>query len=478
MDEVRRLNHELGRLSRMEQELMYERQQREHKERIWHMTEVRLYENMKLLKTTIDDRIDEIVDKGQESIDGLKVIKERVEQIDEACMELENRIDKIDSMGKGLLSRSMTPMAPLSSVEEAPQELTMTELPIRIERELLIPKPWTVGVVFVPKRNQQYAFEYNSMAYRRCQSRNLHQNIKFTDGDNASFCNGIETDFGHVLKDRAWMPLVGRRAENDYRHRTALRELEQDLQKSDIWDHNFIDQHCVSHDKFDGDMLYISLQHEDLSWAEIKALPPAMDAYEACWELDNELDEKLFSLVNPFASAHGHRVHRSSTQPRELPKQVYRPVQDDAMSDYLDPPPYSSRTQSIISDRMSRLEVLANSASMVSDHSRSPRVSTAGDAETRTIRSLGDRSIRSWNTEDGADGEHRDKKPRLKSKTSEPDLRKQQPQQTVYVSGRTKRKMTVRETKAKEPVRFEWKPVSNMFHRHSNSKDEDQQGQS
>jgi hypothetical protein len=172
------------------------------------------------------------------------------------------------------------------------------------------------------------------------------------------------------------------------------------------------------------------------------------------------------------------------------------------MYDCQDPPPtYSSRTHSVADRAPSKLDVLADSAAMMGPIERariqsqiqssrssvvSPRhiqtpsqssqssVASLERSQTQSSHSSGRfsserNSLRSFETEH-TDDEHRDKKPKLRSKQSMAGVAGHNPQ-PIYVSGRSKRKMPVREKGAKEPLHFSvtnvarWRP--NLLHPHS-----------
>jgi hypothetical protein len=130
----------------------------------------------------------------------------------------------------------------------------------------------------------------------------------------------------------------------------------------------------------------------------------------------------------------------------------------------------------------SKLDVLADSASMLSRVSVE-RVPTQSARSTHSARSFfsserSERSsLRSFDTEE-TDDEHRDKKPKLRSKQSMPSVHSQ----PIYLSGRSKRKMPVREKGPKEPLHFnvsnvtKWRPA-NILHTSSKGKEAAQEAQ-
>jgi hypothetical protein len=440
IEEVKRLKSEVQRFENLEhdlkQELIRERRAREDRERIFKQVEECLYQNMRWLKVHMDDKVEAVVDKTQDFENQIKAVQEKLTIVDEATMHLEDRIDRVEQE-RGVGSREMTPMpTPKPPPVQHPQlppisELTIAHLPIRTEKKY--PLTWNARVIFVPRNTQPFAYDPDSAGYRRCTTRNLQQNIDFSSQDSACFVQTIEVLFKGILRGRPWMPITGHRPRDEPFGRMALKPLPADLRVKEVWDYPFLEDHCIAHDKMQGDVLYITLQFEDVSWNEIRFLPSVLGADESCWQHDEELDGSA----------------------------KYKSLDSELMYDYQDPPPYSSRTHSIMDRAPSKLDVLADSASMLS------RVQSSYSSERS--------SLRSFETEE-TDDEHRDKKPKLRTKQSLPIINGASSSGApIYVSGRSKRKMPVPKKGPKEPLHFnvgnvtKWRP--NLLHPHSKNKD-------
>lgn len=473
VEQMKMLKHEVRRHESVEEELrrelLRERAAREEHFRTYKALEARLYENMRLLKITMDDRVEAVVDKTSSFGDQIKAVQERLTMVDEATMELENRVDKVEhpngrsrgdtpveSTPKPLLSTpTVSPVPPIPLLMQSQHMLG--QLPIRTDKKY--PLAWNVRVIFVPRKLQKFAFDPDSNGYRRCATRKLQQNIDFAGQDSAYFAARIEETFKSLLRGRAWMPLVGHRPPDEPYGRMALTLLPPDLTHRGLWDHPFIEDHCIAHDKMQGDVLYIALQHEDVTWNEIRFLPPILGADEACWAHDAELDGTV----------------------------KYKSLDTEIMYECQDPPPtYSSRTHSLADRAPSKLDVLADSAAMLSPIERArtqssvhsslmrpslDRNQTASSSHSNHRFSSERSSIRSFDTE-MADDEHRDKKPKLRAKDIVTNANSaSHAQQPMYVSGRSKRKMPVKEKGQKEPLHFsvtnvaKWRP--NLLHPHS-----------
>ncbi|KAF2264889.1 hypothetical protein CC78DRAFT_214117 [Lojkania enalia] len=456
VEEVNRLKTELKRFENMEQELKQElfkeRMAREEHFRLFKGIEQRLYENMFSLKVHMDDKVEAVVDRTTEFSDQIKSVLERLMLVDEVTMELENRIDRVEhATGGSLSSREATPGAstPKATPKAPPipqlpllmqPQHNLGQLPIRTDKKY--PLSWTVRVIFVPRKSQRFAFDPDSTGYKRCASRKLQQNLEFPSQDSSCFANRIETAFKGIIRGRPWMPMTAHRPADEPFGRMALALLPQDLIVRDVWDYPFLEDHCIAHDKMQGDILYITLQYEDVTWNDIRFLPSVLGTDDSCWNHDEELDGIA----------------------------KYKSLDSEIMYDYQDPPPYSSRTHSLADRAPSKLDVLADSASMLS------RVQTSHSGHSYSSERLAARfssersSLRSFETEE-TDDEHRDKKPKLRSKQSMPNINGSGAQAPIYLSGRSKRKMPVREKGPKEPLHFnvtnvaKWRPA--LLHPHS-----------
>lgn len=486
VEQMKKLSQEIKRFEILErdlkQELFKERLAREDLVRTNAVIQARMYENMQLLKLSIDDRVEAVVDRTTELSDQIKAQGERLTLVDEFSMELENRVDRIEQLNG--MSRDVTPVTstprqhvssprtpPVTQLpvllppQPQPQSQSQSQpllgqLPIRTDKKY--PLSWSVCVIFVPRKLQKFAFDPDSVGYKRCASRKLQQHLEFPSQDSSCFANRIETAFKGVFRGRPWMPMAGHRPADEPFSRMALTLLPPDLIHRDVWDYPFLEDHCIAHDKMQGDVLYVTLQFEDATWNEIKFLPPVTGADESCWNHDEELDGTA----------------------------KYKSLDSEIMYDYQDPPPtYSTRTHSLADRAPSKLDVLADSAAMLSPIQRaqtqmsmypatstplSPmqRTPTQSSSHSSQPRFSSERSsLRSFETET-TDDEHRDKKPKLRLKHSMPHVNGNgHTPQPMYVSGRSKRKMPVREKGTKEPLHFSVSHVTKLrpsfLHPHS-----------
>jgi len=461
----------------LKQELLRERLAREDLLRTSTAIQARMYENMQYLKISMDDKVEAVVDRTTELSDLIRAHGERLTMVDEFSMDLENRVDRIEQLSG--MSRDLTPVAstpikrkstprsspiPLIPPLMQPNQQLPDRLPICDDS--IYSRPWCVRVVFVPCKSLILAYNPDSNGYKRCASRNLQQNLEFPSQGSSCFTSQIETAFNGLFRGRPWMPMTAHRPADEPCGRMKLALLPPHLINRDVWDYPFLNHHCIAHDKMQGDLLYLTLQYEDVTWNEIRLLPTTNIVDESCWDHDEELD-----------GADGAAKYKSPNS--EI---MYNPQ---------DPPPtYSSRTHSMADKALHKLYMLANSAAML-DHVEHTSTQSSGYTDSSSLKS----SLRRMPTpssshstqsprlsserncvrsieHEATDDDHRDKKPKLRSKHSMPnDNNNGQLQHPIYISGRSKRKIPVREKGAKEPLHFsvtnvtKWRP--NLLHPHS-----------
>jgi hypothetical protein len=227
----------------------------------------------------------------------------------------------------------------------------------------------------------------------------------------------------------------------------------------------------MAHDKLQGDVIFITLQNEDLSWKDIYSLPKIFGSDESCWEHNEELEGTSKEDLAAMDC-------KMDTDPEPKPA-----LDSDSMYEY-SPPPYSRAYSDIPRHGLSGLEVLATASSMAD--------TAAGSISDRSISTVASSSSRGGSTMGSIDGtmmidgeydEHRDKRTKRAVQRPLPPSLAVSPTpapQPLYYSGRAKRKMPT--GKQREPL--DWRvsemslrnPVKGLLHRHE-SKDKDKRPQ-
>lgn len=387
LDKFRKLE-EISR--KLQEEVVKEKRERErairdtqtaHYQNMYHMR-VYVDNNMQHIKTHADDRLERIEDKAAGASDDVEKLTKSVQELDEIVMRLEEKLDSP-------IRRSMS-LTPVLEDDQEPNGSNLPipsrpgpQLPFRIERQH--PDAWDVRVILVPSKLMQFAYNIDSMAYRRCQTRGLHQDLHLQDRTYQTFVQCTEASFMAIFRRRAWMPLQCLRSSD-----MSLGQLEPNSINPSLWDYNFLESQCMAHDKLQGDVIFIALQHEELSWEDIRALPSRFGSDESCWEYHEQLDS------NKAKEAIAAEDRMDTDRPR---------IAGD--SEYHSPPPYSSRA-SVYAEtprqgpttRPSALEVLATASSMATTHHIAPSISERSNYSAPTI--ISERSISTLGSIDSA----------------------------------------------------------------------------
>jgi hypothetical protein len=429
-------------------------------------------EKMEILRLHCEDKTEGVLDKAHGANEEVDKLKARLAEYDETIIRLEEKIDSTRWQ-----SRSMTPVhetqMDMTPVTPVPVPAIPAALAIRTEDKH--PEAWDVRVILVPSKNQSNAFTVDSLAYKRCQSRGLQQDIHMQDKSAAQFIQCVEAGFATILRGRMWVPLMCLRSTD-----MSLTQIPPQERDPVRWNYTFLESQCMASDKAQGDVIYIALQDGELTWSDIRGLPRVFGSDETCWNPDPELDGP------PPTPASSHKMDYDMTKP---PSDMR--IDSDSVYEY-SPPPYTSGG-SISHQLPSALGVLAGAATYLADQngSRTPSIQSApsrpASSHPGTPSIAG--SMGSMKTIE-EDDEHRDK--RTKWGALRPEAQpmglplapvvSSPPQPTqYYYSGRSKRKMPT--GKSKEPL--DWRvseikignPAKGLFHRHNSDKEKHAQAQ-
>lgn len=311
--------------------------------------------------THLEDRIEAIVDKTQ----NWDRVVEKVEILDEACMTLEERVDRV-----GHKSTQQQPdLAPVQEVNSDVASPKPTAPPLESRPA---PGAWEIRVVLVPKRSQRYAFTHDSVEWRRCYSRGLHQSVTPFSHSAEDFNKAVEAAFKVLLQNRPWAPLVCLSSQDK-----ELSQLPPGQVQPHLWDYTFLEKHCFAHDKLDGDIVYIAPIQDEIPWSYIRSLNRLPGADETCWEHNANLDGPGLG-VNFSRPQTARSPFQSSNTPFGRPSQggPLGPL-DSRMMDYI-----KNESNSPAWIRKSSLESDTNSMYDNSPPPYSTRYSTSGGTYT------------------------------------------------------------------------------------------------
>lgn len=258
-----------------------------------------------------DDHIEGLVDDVQR-------IRNRLIEIDDASMRVEDRVEVLENSSPtftSFQSRRRKASTPPSAIFEPPSDLPIkreeiaseSRIPLRIvtseepphiqsfrERVASVgsgSQAWTVHISLLPTSAQPFPFEKDTAAYKRCLSRGLHRVIAVPDSNSYSFVSSVSENFAKILKGRPWHPLVAKICDAKIlRGLPMLRQLDEYLIGSDF-DYDFLQKHCAVTDEV-GKILdiYIAMSDDTISWEDLKTVTPFLDGLEASWTYDSYLD--------------------------------------------------------------------------------------------------------------------------------------------------------------------------------------------
>ena len=277
-----------------------------------------LWRSVELLQKRMpyyDDQIDSLVDEAQR-------MASRLVEIDDASMQLEDRVEALENASKPIASvpsrrrkASTPPSIAADSASSDQVTTTGNSPPVRLVRAgmpllSLAEEPahvqsfrkrvasvgsgaqsWTVHISLLPSSSQPFPFEKDTAAYKRCLSRGLHRITAIPDTDSDSFRTAVSEAFSEILHGRPWRPLVARICDaKNLRGLPMLRQLDESLMGHD-YSYQFLQANCAVTDESGKIIdLYIAMTNDTISWVELKEVKPFLCGLEASWIYDPFLD--------------------------------------------------------------------------------------------------------------------------------------------------------------------------------------------
>ena len=258
-----------------------------------------------------DDKLDSVADSVHHH-------KARIEELDDANMRIEDRLEILERAHHDIpFSRRRKASTPPSAImfpgsprtSEAchstfsvetriPHRFLSTEDTATVEkfRERVASvgsgsQSWTVHISLLPSSVQPFPFEKDTVAYKRCLSRGLHQVIVIPDVDSESVNTAIHMAFADMLRGRMWEPLCARICDApSLCGLPMLRRMDQDLIGMD-YDADFLRRNCAVCDEAGKILdLYIAMPEDTISWEDLKVLKQFKEGLEEAWIYDALLD--------------------------------------------------------------------------------------------------------------------------------------------------------------------------------------------
>ncbi|KAJ1329167.1 localization factor PodJL [Microdochium nivale] len=269
----------------------------------------------KLQDSFLDERLDDhadnlsrLDDKFQELNEVSITIEERLDTLEngdvdtedsvETALQVVSRHDRRVSPQPYLVrpaSRTLTIMQ--SHEPEKKSVCTSNNIPSIPRDPMAETRDWTVHVSLLPSMSQPFPFEKDTRAYKRCLSRGLHKMIAVSGRSSDAFVSAVSTSFGQLLKGRSWAPLHARLCDTrPLAGLPMLRPLDPSSIRPDNYTYDFLLEYCAVLPT-DGkiDSLYIAMQHDVLSWEQLRASPVFLKGLASSWDHDPRLDRQDFA---------------------------------------------------------------------------------------------------------------------------------------------------------------------------------------
>ena len=364
----------------------------------------------------MDDKIEGVLDETHACHGGLDTLRERVNKIDEDTMDLENRFDSL-----GLGHKPSKTASPASEATPVPEKPPITPALASANND----PAWSIKVMLMPQ-SSGHPFSVDSVEFQRCLSRNLLRELHVSDDSSFAFISAVDEAFLKLLRNRSWMPLVVYNPDPcSSEGQNSVRGLPAEKCSPELWDRGFLREYCLHYEKGLGEIIYISLASGDLSWKDVEKLRPSRDIDQSCWLHIPELDDMGANMIHDMDDFG---------------------IDDDGY----DLPPYTSRAPSHVG------QISASEPQLWIPPPQADTIANCGfdaNEDPRTMKKI----CLPTNPE---------------SRTTQRESKSRK--QTQYISGRSKRKISVRTKSNQTSSRLsDWKlPVQTLLHSHS-TKDKD-----
>lgn len=246
-----------------------------------------------------EERIETLMDVSYGGQQDVRHLQDRLVEVDDASMALEERLDSV--------APTFKPQDIPSSRSEMHRQ-PLSRRPRSVQRSHAH-REWTVHISLMPTSSQPFPFEKDTIAYKRVLSRGLHRIVSIPGSDSRSFVDTTSKEFASLLKGRPWMPLVAKIC--DAEHLSGLPMLKQlpgSLINTQLYDFEFLRKNCATLDN-NGNVLdlYIAMCDDSFAWSDLRGSPIYLPGLEGCWETDHYLD-------GPDGGSYGHFDDEKSEQ--------------------------------------------------------------------------------------------------------------------------------------------------------------------
>lgn len=274
----------------------------------------------------LDNKVETLSQRYRADHGELNTLRKRLDTMENLLTSLRARLEPNDYQGQS--RHQQTHEHRYHDSPQQPQQEHRNSLPNRLsnpERSThtsSINSPWTAQIIWVLSASRPNVSEVDGVAYLKLQSRSTRNKVLFTADSSLAFFLGIEGSFPHIIRRRAWMPLASHKtSENDEVARITLDKLPARMRDDRLWTRPWLEEHCVTYDSAGKPHIYIALQEEDLTLAELDGVAAATKTATS-----NRIDSvhagqppQVTSTSTPIYASNRPSTRNQTPKPMETP---------------------------------------------------------------------------------------------------------------------------------------------------------------
>jgi len=229
----------------------------------------------------LDNKVETLSQRYRADHGELNTLRKRLDTMESLVTSLHARLESNEYQGQSRHVQTQEHRYH-DSPQQPQQEHHRNSLPNRLSgpdrssHTSSVNSPWTAQIIWVLSASRPNVSEVDGVAYLKLQSRSTHNKVFFTTDSSLAFFLGIEGSFPHIIRRRAWMPLASHKtSENDEVARITLDKLPARMRDDRLWTRPWLEEHCVTYDSAGKPHIYIALQEEDLTLAELDGVAAA-----------------------------------------------------------------------------------------------------------------------------------------------------------------------------------------------------------
>lgn len=245
--------------------------------------------------STVEQKVETVTGRYRGCHEEIRTLKKQIDNIITTASSLRTRVEELEQRPRNSLPPVAQPI-PSPGVE---QQLNLGSHAGSTAGKAPRKDFWSAQVIFVLNAQRPNVFEVDGVAYLKLQSRSSRQKVLFSSGSALSFVLGVEGSFPNILRNRSWMPLASHRlADIDGHARITLDRLPAKQRESDLWDHSFLEQNCVTYDASGKAHIYVALQRGELTLRELSGATTKLEDQAAAPSLRQQHSQPMLTTTS------------------------------------------------------------------------------------------------------------------------------------------------------------------------------------